>query len=830
MTERDDLAESGLMDDSLDAALLAAFGPESEAPAGGAGVLQVLERTVGVRSRVLLRDDGQFETPLVRPQSAQEPAAAGSVGRYQIVGELARGGVGVVLKSRDTDLGRDVAMKVLRPDHVHNRAMVARFVEEAQIAGQLQHPGILPVYEMGVYDEKTPFFTMKLVKGKTLAGLLAARRDPADERPRFISIFEHVCQTIAYAHARGVIHRDLKPSNVMVGAFGEVQVVDWGLAKVLTQGGLADERGDDESVVTTVRTSGGAAPSMVGSVMGTPAYMPPEQARGDIDRLDERADVFSLGAILCEILTGKPPFTGSHEDILQAATECRLGDCLRRLKSCGGDDDLVDLARRSLSPVPQSRPATAREVADTVTRHLQTLEARARAADIEAAEARAAARQERRARRLTLGLGAAIVAALLAVGGGYRWVEHERRERLDDTAQMIHQAVDRAAMLLGRAKSARVGETAQWAELESSLAQFEEWLEAGEANERTHGRLAAFVPQLRRDIRDRRMIDRIEDTVMIGATHEDRESWLAMDRAFAEGFRDYGIDVLTLPHDEIARRMKESAITPNLADGLELWIGTRFHLMSFGEQLSTVPELLGWVEILYQADPDPVRTRIRKVFYSMQPDLTELYEIEAALNYEAAFPRTISWLASAIGSRAGDMKTAHDVFRRAVIVHPDDFMLNFDYAYHLVPTGNWQEAIRYYLRCLAIRPDIGGIWRSLGLAYRQTGELQDSKDALVQSIAVQPEHAPTHVDLGRTLEDLSDLEGAIGAYREAVRLKPDYALAWGRLGLALQAQGRLPEALEALETCDRLGAHDPSWTEPSAEWVETCRRKIEEAR
>ena len=118
--------------------------------------------------------------------------------------------------------------------------LIRRFVEEAQIGGQLQHPGVVPVYELGSLADRRPFFAMKLVKGQTLAALLAGRASPADDLPRFLAIFEAVCQTVAYAHARGVIHRDLKPSNVMVGSFGEVQVMDWGLAKVLPRDGAAD--------------------------------------------------------------------------------------------------------------------------------------------------------------------------------------------------------------------------------------------------------------------------------------------------------------------------------------------------------------------------------------------------------------------------------------------------------------------------------------------------------------------------------------------------------------------------------------------------------------
>ena len=172
------------------------------------------------------------------------PARNGAnLGRYQLQGEIARGGMGAILKGRDVDLGRELALKVLLESHQGNPEVVSRFIEEAQIGGQLQHPGIAPVYELGTFPEpdRRPYFAMKLVKGQTLAALLKERTDPAHDLPRFLAIFEQVCQTMAYAHARGVIHRDLKPSNVMVGSFGEVQVMDWGLAKVLPRGGIADE-------------------------------------------------------------------------------------------------------------------------------------------------------------------------------------------------------------------------------------------------------------------------------------------------------------------------------------------------------------------------------------------------------------------------------------------------------------------------------------------------------------------------------------------------------------------------------------------------------------
>jgi len=215
--------------------------------------------------RVHLRDVPDEREPVVRPRGDAMPLVPQTgFARYQLQGEIARGGMGAVLKGRDVELGRDLAIKVLLESHKGDPDVVRRFVEEAQIGGQLQHPGIVPVFELGTFADRRPYFAMKLVKGRTLAALLAEQEveeypsvgggsvrrsdrgteapptggpSPGHGLPRFLSIFEQVCQTMAFADARGVIHRDLKPSNIMAGSFGEVQVMDWGLAKVLPEGG-----------------------------------------------------------------------------------------------------------------------------------------------------------------------------------------------------------------------------------------------------------------------------------------------------------------------------------------------------------------------------------------------------------------------------------------------------------------------------------------------------------------------------------------------------------------------------------------------------------------
>ena len=219
---------------SLDAGLATAFSRDDAVVIGDANhsVLKTLGNTLNEVPRVALRESQtEGDDPISKPNSPEVPQSD-SDSRYRLDGEIARGGMGAIIKGRDTDLGRDLAIKVLLDSHKDKPEVIQRFVEEAQIGGQLQHPGIAPIYELGQFADKRPFFAMKLVKGQTLSKLLADREDAVDERGKLIGIFEQICQTMAYAHSRGVIHRDLKPANIMVGAFGEVQVMDLSLIHI----------------------------------------------------------------------------------------------------------------------------------------------------------------------------------------------------------------------------------------------------------------------------------------------------------------------------------------------------------------------------------------------------------------------------------------------------------------------------------------------------------------------------------------------------------------------------------------------------------------------
>lgn len=248
--------------------------------------------------------------PAPRPvEVAPRPPVADLAARLETRGLISgAGGMGVITEVLDVNLRRTCARKTLRPEFADDPDTVRRFIEEAQITAQLDHPGIVPVHELGVDPEGRLFFTMQRVQGRTLGALLA-QTPPARRSDKqlyaLLQVVLKVCDAVAFAHARGVVHQDLKPDNIMVGAFGEVFVMDWGVARLRGTAPpppAAETCADEPAPWDLPRTEF--------RIAGTPNYMAPEQAAGDPSRVDHRADVFSLGAILYEILTGRPPYEG----------------------------------------------------------------------------------------------------------------------------------------------------------------------------------------------------------------------------------------------------------------------------------------------------------------------------------------------------------------------------------------------------------------------------------------------------------------------------------------------------------------------------------------
>lgn len=310
---------------------------------------------------------------------------------YRVFGLPDVGGMGVVWRAHEIELDRDVALKVIRADYDGAPDAEARFLREVRVCAQLNHPNIVKVFRHGHLADGRPYYTMNLVDGPRLADLLKVRASTADRRDEWLRVFVQVCEAVAYAHGRGVIHRDLKTANVMIGAHRDVQVIDWGLAKVLT----AD---DDLPAVAPAASRGGetwrddAALTGCDKVIGTTAYMPPEQASGDVAATDRRSDVFALGAILCEILSGAPPYTAADADARRK--QARLADlegARARLQRCGADPALIQLARRCLAADKADRPPDGAAVATAVANYLNDKDSRRRRRPLWAGLAAAAA-------------------------------------------------------------------------------------------------------------------------------------------------------------------------------------------------------------------------------------------------------------------------------------------------------------------------------------------------------------------------------------------------------------------------------------------------------
>src|SRR5262245_26750038 len=253
------------------------------------------------------------DTSLVSGESNRRIIDSGTGTRYGFTKIHAAGGIGRIWLARDRTFDRDVAIKELLPENAGHAKTVARFLREARLTGQLEHPGIVPVYELAT-RAGTHFYAMRFVRGRTLSTAVEAyhvkrvngREDPL-EFIALLTAFAAICNTVAYAHSRGVLHRDLKGENVILGDFGEVIVLDWGLAKLM---GQPDEL-ETDPIQALHDSAQDAGLTLQGEVVGTPAYMAPEQAEGRLDAIDQRTDIFGLGAILYDILTGQPPFVGT---------------------------------------------------------------------------------------------------------------------------------------------------------------------------------------------------------------------------------------------------------------------------------------------------------------------------------------------------------------------------------------------------------------------------------------------------------------------------------------------------------------------------------------
>jgi tetratricopeptide (TPR) repeat protein len=860
--------------ESLKAGLATAFGEDHAVVIGDGNhsVLKMLGNTLGEVPRVSLREsEAEGEDPIARPNSPEMPDRD-SDSRYRLDGEIARGGMGAIIKGRDTDLGRDLAIKVLLDSHKDKPEVIQRFVEEAQIGGQLQHPGIAPIYELGQFCDKRPFFAMKLVKGQTLSKLLGDRQNAADVRGKFVGIFEQVCQTMAYAHSRGVIHRDLKPANIMVGAFGEVQVMDWGLAKVLQVGGVADEKKSQslqqgQSIIQTLRSGVGSdvpgsfrsagSETQMGTVMGTPAYMPPEQALGEIDNLDERADVFGLGAILCEILTGKPPYVAEDGTrVLHMASRGKLENAFERLDACGADAELITLTRHCLELEPGGRPRDAGELAERITGYLESVETKLRETELQRAAEAARVVEERKRARVTMALAASMLLTLGLGGGGWMWLQQQQAERRTVATAKVNEVLEEVRLHQQLAEAANGEEEGaldvKVRELTQALSKARDALELAEQEDidsTLQGTAAELLTDLEQETNEVRELaaqvaaDRAfqEDleSIRLSQTGGEDEEWsnirvsapddskgqarsgeafdiASADELYEKVFQSRGVDVTVLPTEVAVARVRQSRIRESLITAMDNWVralptkpddGNETRLLPVPAEGDTRSKLLA---IIHQADDSQWRKKLRGALVA--EDFGRLKELAEADEVQQQPAELIAWLGAALRD-AGQYDTSVAVLRQVHQQKPDDFWLNHELSQSLSRGEQTLEGLGYARAALSLRPQSSGAWWGLAVSLRIAERFDEAIPAYRTAIELDPKNVRARQGLGFTLYRQRKLDEALDEYHTAIEIDPKYAKLHSDLGFILSEQGKLDEAIDAYEKAIELdpkfsGAYD----------------------
>jgi formylglycine-generating enzyme required for sulfatase activity/serine/threonine protein kinase len=391
--------------------------------------------------------------------------------RYEVGEEIARGGMGRILRAWDRPLRRSLAMKVLLggvgSGGPNNDPVLARFLDEARITGQLDHPGVVPVHDLGVDAEGRSYFTMRLVEGRDLSAIVRLVREGKEgwTLTRAIGVLVRVCEAVAYAHSKGVIHRDLKPANVMVGRFGETYVMDWGLAKTFESTtaapGASAARPARETVDPLFLRS---ARTLDGSVFGTPVYMPPEQAEGRVDEIDARSDVYALGSMLYELLAGYPPYVtvGLRATPLEILGAVRSGPPVALESIARGlPAELVAIAEKAMARAKEARYETVAAMAEDLRAYIEDRVVRAHRTGA-VIEFRKWVRRNRATAAALAGLILVVIASL----GGIAWLEsRSRREIVLRTDVYLQSGLEKEA------------EFELWPALPGSVPAMERWLE-----------------------------------------------------------------------------------------------------------------------------------------------------------------------------------------------------------------------------------------------------------------------------------------------------------------------------------------------------------------
>lgn len=760
----------------------------------------------------------------------------GNDDHLMIIEKIASGGMGVVYRGFDSELKREVAIKVAIDGDQQSRQF--RFYREAQISSQLQHPGIAPVYRIGRLKNGNQFIAMKLVVGQTLKQKIASGDVGEDQsqRNKLIEVFQQVCQTIAYSHSRGIMHRDLKPENIMVGAFGEVQVMDWGLAKSIGQPETNDVF--DESFNETKS----AYETRHGSVIGTPAYMPPEQALGQL--VDQRADVFALGAILCEIMTGKPPFAeATVTRAIAKASGADLGPTFSALTKCDAEPEFVELAKACLAQAPEDRPENAKVLNDRLKAIFARKADRLREMELNQARADERLVAEQRRRRQFYWSAAMIGAVLLFTGVATLLFVAERNarqsEKLSRELEVKQQEISnerKLGLIIGRTL-----EHCNAAVAADDVKAIEQWKLATAEFEHVED-LAEGIGnnQLRQDVEDlkRRISDGSQQTAF---RVEQRR--MAAQLTQAVGFVERrikspdvwakdGVDSTALQRIESAFKSLGVKRLCDVAEGVEklkiiddrqqllratmLWQRQYLGFANAQNDADFLETQEWFWEFWNMLDANVFRQRQREFLAAKNIDEQHCWELLSIAEDPSALESPINcYLMVACLKHAGLSENQRQFLTQAHLAFPDDLEINWllSKVYEqrkFGPTGA-RTGLRHMLVCFAAQPNNVGVLTKLAEFYYRLNELNLAKEIADRLEQLAPNQATTHSILSGIHsahhESLQDCDKAIAYAKKAIELNPKLADPYFNLSRSYQRYSEFEAALDAV---DQLASVDPT--------------------
>jgi serine/threonine protein kinase/tetratricopeptide (TPR) repeat protein len=755
--------------------------------------------------------DLQASLAVVGSAQSIDPEATMSEGRslpgarYRILRPHAKGGLGEVFVAEDVELHREVALKEIQDAHANDVFSRGRFLLEAEVTGRLEHPGIVPVYGLGQYADGRPFYAMRFIHGENLNVAIRrfhnAEQTGRDQGERRLALrqllgrFVDVCNAVAYAHSRGVLHRDLKPGNIMLGKYGETLVVDWGLAKagVRDQGSAVHERIDE----TTLRPSSGSgvAATQMGSAIGTPAYMSPEQAAGQLDKLGPTSDIYSLGATLYTLLTGQVPLREAGPgEILQ---KVRSGEIIPpRGINAAIPAPLEAICLKAIALDPGHRYPTCMKLAEDIEHWLADEPV---SAWPEPWTVRTG-RWTRHHKASVSATAAALLAVALLGGGGWIWYRHEKDLRAVRAASQINHALTAANQLWAEARA--TGSPKAWMEAKAAAQRAEEIAAVIDVEEGLRQRVEELQEELMHEAseveRDQQMLARLEEIrIRRAEVRGEGFSFVTAVPAYAEAFRDYGLDVEKLEPEVAGAEIQKRPIQRALVAALDEWAWIR----SKAESRSS-----GWQRLVAAAraaDPDPWRNSLRHAL--SQQDIQALKNLATSANVAELPAPTLELLGHALGL-AGAASEAVALLRRTQRQYPSDFWINQHLAYFLAShkPPQWDEAIRFYSVALALRSDSPGVYVNYGVALQYKGLLDEAILAFEKAVALKTDYAGAYVNLGLALHKKGKAERAGEMLKKAARLRPNDANMHFHMGMEFARQDAGDEAVAALHEALRL--------------------------